>query len=207
VEKVSELLDAAHATSATTPDIGSTARGLSIVLLFGAYEQLMRSLCRSLLESASGLRVGVSRLTPGFKLVAVFNNLQGVTDVGPPKVWKKHGPEIISRLESGLAKDISTDIFPHDGSFMRPSQVSLFCSLFGLGDPGPILREVWSRLDSIVIARNDIAHGTLTADEVGRRYSVDEMRALAFLWQVRWTEFLDQVERLGATREFYRRRR
>ena len=47
----------------------------------------------------------------------------------------------------------------------------------------------------------------LTADEVGRRYTVDEMRALAYLWQVRWTDFLDVVETSAASRDFYRTRR
>lgn len=81
---------------------------------------------------------------------------------------------------SQIASKSTAGSFPHDGSYMRRSQVSLFCELLGIGDPGPILREVWSRLDTVVIARNDIAHGTVTPDEVGRRYSVDEVRALAY---------------------------
>jgi hypothetical protein len=87
---------------------------------------------------------------------------------------------------------------------MKRTQVSTFCSLFELGDPGPILREVWDRLDTIVTERNDIAHGKATADEVGRRYSIGEAKALVAVWHQRWGEFLDWVETSGSTRDFFR---
>lgn len=87
---------------------------------------------------------------------------------------------------------------------MKRSQVVLFSRLFGLDDPGPILKEVWSRLDTVVTERNNIAHGSLTADEVGRRYSLDDATELCRLWELRWSEFLSAAEVAGSTRAFYR---
>lgn len=77
---------------------------------------------------------------------------------------------------------------------MKASQVRLFCDLFDLGDPGPVLREVWPQLDTIVDLRNGIAHGRLTPDEVGRNYTHDEVLTLVNLWEIRWLEFIDWIE-------------
>jgi hypothetical protein len=71
----------------------------------------------------------------------------------------------------------------------------------------PVLREVWGRLDSIVSERNQIAHGRLTADEVGRNYSIGELMELVQLWRDRWGSFLGWVESKASTRDFFRTRR
>lgn len=204
VQRASDLLEATHPPAAGRADIGSSARGLVIVLLFAAYENLLTALCRSLLEAAASLRIGAKRLRPGFQVFAIANSLKGVFDAGRSTVFTNHGPQIVAQLRAGKARDIDTSIFPHDGSYMRKSQVLLFCELFGLPHPGATLREVWQRLDVVVTERNGIAHGRLTADEVGRNYTVDEMRALTYLWVIRWTEFLDLVEQSAANRNFYR---
>jgi hypothetical protein len=205
ISKAGEVLDASHPPVAGRPDVGSAARGLTIVLLYAAYEQLLTSLCRSLLETAASLRVGNKRLRPGLQLFSVFNLLQGAAAVGTPQVWRRHGPELIRTLHSGQVADLPTNLFPRDGSFMKRSQVTLFTDLMGLPHPGPVLKEVWARLDTVVGERNNIAHGNLTADEVGRRYSVVDVQALTYLWGIRWAEFLDAVEQAAATRDFYRR--
>jgi hypothetical protein len=87
---------------------------------------------------------------------------------------------------------------------MKREQVRVLCDLFELGDPAPVLREIWTRLNTIVDERNAVAHGRQTPDEVGRNYSLAELQTLVDLWQQRWGEFLDLVEALAATRDFYR---
>jgi hypothetical protein len=90
---------------------------------------------------------------------------------------------------------------------MQTPQVTTFCRIFGLGDPAPVLREVWSRLDTIVTERNGIAHGRLTPDEVGRTYSLADLNSLVDLWEQRWGDFLRWVEQQASTRDFFRTRR
>lgn len=204
VAKACELLDASHPPVTGRPDVGSAARGLSIVLLYAAYEKLLTSLCRSMLETAATLRVGNKRLRPGLRVFSIFNLLHGVTDVGPSQVWKKYGPEVVDALEYGKVKNLPTNLFPRDGSFMKRSQVTLFAELMGLPSPGPILQEVWARLDTVVTERNSIAHGNLTADDVGRNYTITEVTVLAYFWELRWTQFLDAVEAVASIRDFYR---
>ena len=184
--------------------LAAQTRGLSVVLLFASYERLIKTLCRTVLETASALRVGTKRLKPGLRLFVAANKLEGITSVSMSKVWRSHGPALIGLLDSTMCNALQVNSFPDDGSFMRTSQVSLLCELFDIGDPGPILQEVWGRLDTVVVERNSIAHGTTTADEVGRRYTIHDLRTHVDDWQLRWSEFLDHVETMGSTRDFYR---
>lgn len=87
---------------------------------------------------------------------------------------------------------------------MKRSQVELFCEIFDLGDPGPVLQEVWGRLNTVVTERNGIAHGSMTPEEVGRNYSLAEIQMLVNLWQQRWIDFINYVESRALKRSFYR---
>jgi hypothetical protein len=176
-----------------------------MVMLFASYEKLLRSTCISLLETAASLRVKNSRLHPGLQLFAVYPKLEGLIDAGKKSIWTTHGPAIVSRLGSGDCSEIAASLFPNDGSFMRQSQVELFSNMFGLPHPGGVLLEVWQRLDQVVRDRNAVAHGDETAEQVGRRYTEDEMLALVYFWHLRWGDFVDDVETRGAQRGFYRR--
>lgn len=205
IQSIRALLDATHRSPAPLhPDISREARGLCVVLLHAAYERLLTSLCRSLLETARGLRVSNRRLKPGFQLFAAFPKVEAASSVGKSTIWREKGLDLVKSVSERRECTIQTDIFPDDGSYMKQSQVRTFCTLFDLGPPGPLLREVWSRLDTIVTERNGIAHGRLTADQVGRNYSIQDMEALVTMWHLRWGEFLDHAEAKASTRDFYR---
>ncbi len=209
IDAIRRILAVSHPTPSPAPnmDIGREARGLCIVLLFAAYEHLLTSLCRGLLEAASRLRVGNRRLKPGIRLFAVHGDFQAIQASSTGKLWNEYGPRLFQRLEQPRPCSINVDLFPADGSFMKRSQVSLFCRLFDLGDPGAVLKEAWGNLDSIVSQRNAIAHGGQTPEEVGRNYSISDINGLVDSWELRWREFLDHVELSAASRDFFRNRR
>ena len=184
-------------------DVSREARGLAVVLLFAAYEHLLTSLCRSLLEAAARSRARARRLKPGIQLFLVHGELAGLADGGRRKLWKLSGPRLITALGERPAKELDPELFPDDGSFMKASQVKVFCDIFDLGDPAPVLREVWDRINAIVDQRNAVAHGRLRPEEVGRDYSHDEMLQLTASWEARWTDFLTWVESNCHGRAFY----
>ena len=149
------------------------------------------------------LRVGNRRLRPGLKLIAAYPKLVSVSDSKSSAVWVR-GADVIDQIFSTSVCTVSPDVFPNDGSNFRKSQVITFCSVFGLSNPAPVLREVWGRLDTIVTERNGVAHGRLTPEEMGRNYTENDMNQLIDLWQLRWTDFLNWVEASAATRDFFR---
>jgi hypothetical protein len=186
------------------PDVSREARGLVIVLLYASYEQLLTSLCRSLLETTAALRVGNRRLRPGFQVFAAYSKLQAANVATQSAIWRGHGLDVVKTIADRRFCTISSDVFPYDGTNMKRTQVSTFCNIFELGDPAPILREIWGRLDTIVAERNGIAHGRLRPEEIGRNYSISDLQSLVDLWEKRWNDFLDAVEAKASTRAFYR---
>ena len=177
---------------------------MAIVLLFASYENLLVSLCRSLLEAAKGSGFSNRDLRPGFRLFAIHGSLQGISATSLSRVWKDLGPALVATLGDEANCSVDSALFPADGSFMKSSQVHVFCALFELGDPGPVLKEVWSRLDTVVTQRNAIAHGLLSPEEVGRGYTIGEFRLLVDLWHQRWIDFIDHVESKVITPGFFR---
>lgn len=186
------------------PNISREVRGLAVLLLFASYENLLTSLCRGLLETASKLRVGNRRLKTGFRQFAVHGLFDSIRGASEKKLWKETGRKLLEQAFSPRACTIDAAVFPTDGSFMKCSQVSLMFDIFELGDPGPILKEIWARLDTIVVERNNIAHGKSAPEDIGRGYTSQEIRDLVDLWDRRWIELIDYVEARAASRDFYR---
>jgi hypothetical protein len=209
VDAIRRLVDAAHPAKPVAPaaDISRETRGIAIVLLFASYENLLTGICRGLLESAVRLRVGTRRLKSGIRLFAIHRDLQAIKDLPEVRIWRDKGLKLIESVSNSRTCTVDVDIFPSDGSFMKSSQVRLFCQLFELGDPASILKEVWLKLDTIVTQRNGIAHGRLAPEEVGRHYTITDLRSLIDSWELRWTEFIQHVASKASSRDFFRERR
>jgi hypothetical protein len=136
---------------------------------------------------------------------ALVDKAKATRDRSVKKLYSDSLPEIIDTFHAGRAMAvINTSAFPDDGSFMKASQVQLWCRIFAVPAPAGILRRTWASLDAIVAERNGVAHGSETASEIGRRYTEGDMRTLIANWRHDWTAFLTQVGTLALTRDFYR---
>lgn len=205
IDVVVSLIDETHPTPPAVGPISREARGLAIVLLFAAYEELLRSLTRTLLETVVQLRISNSRLQPGLRAFAVRDAAKSLRDVGEKKVFAKAIPtlvEVIGRADR--TPTINPEDFPDDGSFMKQSQVVVWANTFQIGPPGAHLKRVWNSIDAVVTQRNKIAHGALTPQEVGRDYTESEIRTLIADWHADWDGFLVHVEKCASTRDFFR---
>lgn len=202
------LMDATHQTAGSGNLPGPAARearGLVIVMLFASYENLLRSMTRTLLEAAVRCRVSTKRLQPGIMAFALANTAKAARDRSEKKLYSDSLPGIIKAFHSDRSScTIDTGAFPDDGSYMKSSQVKLWCRTFGVGAPAAILRRTWTSLDAIVSQRNEIAHGSKTASEIGRRYTEQEVRRLVDEWRLDWTDFLNHVNALAGARDFFR---
>ena len=202
---VVSLVDEAHPAPPAIGPISRETRGLAVVLLFAAYEELLTSLTRTLLEAVVRLRVSNSRMQPGIRAFAIRNAAKSLRDVSERKLFVSALPTLVEvAARSDRNPTISTDDFPNDGSFMKRSQVVVWAKTFGIGLPGPILQNIWNSIDTIVVQRNAVAHGSQTPQEVGRNYTEAEMRKLIANWSSDWDAFLVHVEMRASTRDFFR---
>ncbi|MFE9052078.1 MAE_28990/MAE_18760 family HEPN-like nuclease [Streptomyces rubiginosohelvolus] len=205
---VRKILDATDITinsinAGSGIDISREGRGLSIVLLYAAYENLLKGVSRTLLESAAQLRVGNRRLKPNFQVFAIHSKLQALTNLSPAHIWKGSGRKVVDAVAERTCS-INSNLFPNDGSHMKTKQVITFCEVYGLGAPATILGDAWGRINTVVSERNSVAHGQQTPEEVGRKYSIAEIRKLVDIWEARWCDFLADVEKKASSRDFYR---
>lgn len=204
ISAILKLIDATHPDSSSS-GVSRETRGLAIVLLYASYENLLTGLTRTLLEAASRCRVSNKRLRPGFRLFTVDSSVRSLRDVSERKVYASALPQLIAQASSGsVPSTINTNAFPYDGSFFKRSQISLWCSTFEIPNPISLLANIWGEIDTIVADRNGIAHGRLTPDEVGRRYTETDIRTLISDWRSDWSSFLVEVQRLASSRDFFR---
>lgn len=210
IDAITRLLDATHpavgaASSASTPSISRETRGVVIVLLFASYEHLLTSLTRTLLEATIRVGVGNKRLQPGLRALAFANAAKSIRAVSEKKLYSTTLPKLVKVADpGGRLCTIDPNSFPSDGSFMKRTQIVVWCNIFGVPDPRSILHRRWDEIDGVVSARNAVAHGSQTPDEVGRNYSEGEIRDLVKDWHDDWTDFLQVVVTLASTRSFFR---
>ncbi len=202
---IERILDETHPAAPAQRPIAREARGMAIVLIFAAYEELLTSLNRSLLEVAARMRVGNRRLQPGLRAFAMHESAKSLRGVSERKLFVTALPAVVEKAaQSAAGPTINPDVFPSDGSFMKRSQIKLWCDLFRIGDPAPVLQNIWQQIDTVVTQRNGVAHGRLAPQDVGRSYTEDEIRLLVENWGRDWGAFLDLVEARAQDRSFYR---
>lgn len=209
VDSINRLIEVTHPSEESSDGfmgVQREARGLSILLLFASYENLLRSLTRTLLEGAARCRVSNGRLQPGFRLFALESRAKSLRDISTKKLYTQDGIiAFINSVESGeRPATINTNAFPDDGSFFRRSQLELWCQIFRVENASSLLGETWQRLDAIVRDRNKIAHGEVTPDDVGRRYTQPEISNVIADWSTDWVCFLREIEQLASTRDYFR---
>lgn len=175
-------------------DLSRETRGLAYVLLYAAYERLLKSTCRELLETAATHDGNLSDLKPYFCIAGIHASLQSVRDSSDRKrLLSQTALDIIRIITDENAQYVPVDFFPEDGSHMRKEQVSFMCSFFNLSDPRAIFQSDFELIDRVVNNRNAIAHGGRLPEEVGREYTYMEMTDLVDKWESRWMQFLDLV--------------
>ena len=185
--------------------ISREARGLAVVLLFAAYENLLTSLTRTIIEGAIRCNVGNRRLRPGLRAVALEGAAKSIRDVSEKKLYISALPALVDlAAPAGRRCTLDPSSFPNDGSYMRRSQIELWCTTFEVPHPATLLHRTWPVIDTVVSERNGVAHGRLTPEDVGRRYSEADMRGLIANWHDDWKDFLLDVSARAQTRDFYR---
>ena len=159
-----------------------TAKGISFVFLFSAYEQLLKGTVRAVLETANSYRGKLKNMQDGFIAAALNSSFRSYAD----------------------ASNVKTKI--GDGSYMKSTQVRTICYLFDLGDPAPILGRAWSHIDDFQYKRNEIAHGSVLPSKIGENYSALEIESFYSEWRCSWVAFAEHIEKESLNPRFWTRR-
>ncbi len=202
LDSIKRLVDSGQMTAGTEGDISRETRGLAQVMLFASYERLLKSMCREIIEAAKSHQGKQKNLRKCFQVIGMTRTFESLRDQGQKKVWIDAAPKVFD-MRDKPSSEISADFFPDDGSFMRETQVKCFCDFFDLPNPEPILEKAWNMIPAVTNARNGIAHGVLTAEEVGRNMSYSDTIGQISTWQEKWLLFVDFVESIVGSETYY----
>lgn len=110
-----------------SPDdiLSKTAKGISFVFLFSAYEQLLKGTVRAVLETANSYRGKLKNMQDGFIAAALNSSFRSYADVANVKTKIGNVKGVRSLLDSYVRDLKFTDYFPDDGSYMKSTQVRL----------------------------------------------------------------------------------
>lgn len=151
-----------------------TAKGIVFVQVYAAYEYLTRAVVQTAVDSIvlSGYRL--NDLRPPLMALFLYPELESQQMCQKKRVWDAR-ITLFEKLFSNAKANIPNTTFPLNGEHFRHSQLLTIFRIFGIKrSPAHRTRHLL-RIDEVVGNRNDIAHGLLTADAVGRRYSRKEV--------------------------------
>ena len=106
--------------------------------------------------------------------LALSSKITSIKDVGRNKLWDKKA-ELFNELEINPLVNIDEALIPTDGRNITTSQLKSIWNVFAIGLPIVPRPELGSRINEITENRRSISHGRNKPEEVGRRYTDDEI--------------------------------
>ncbi len=177
------------ASKAFRGDLAATAKGLVFVQLYAAYEYAVRAAVETAIDSINLHQTRMRDIRPQLLALYLDPLLTSLRDSGRDRVWEKR-VEIFEQAFSANLANLSQETRPpSDGSHYRHTQLLMILRVFGITRKPVRRRRHLYRIDEVVNNRNQIAHGSEKAEDVGRRYTRDEvnhiisqMRSVSLLW-------------------------
>jgi len=156
-------------------ELSQTARGLAFVQIYAIHEYTVVTAAEHAAGAVAAQAHSFTKLRPS--LLALFLNaeLQSVRDSEKTQ-WESR----LALFEKANSKQpavfVGAAALPADGSHFRHTHVELILRVFGIKRKLTRRKRHLFLIDQVVNHRNEIAHGSFTAAEVGRGYSNEEVR-------------------------------
>ncbi|MBD2872396.1 MAE_28990/MAE_18760 family HEPN-like nuclease [Paenibacillus arenilitoris] len=149
-------------------------RGLFFVYLYGVVEYTVKNTVSTCINEINNQSYKYIDLKPLLFSLILDGDFNALFQIGSDKKWEKRW-KILSSISSEEIVNISNNLMPTDGKNIRYAQLQSIWKSFCIEKP--ILPRVDSGgiLNEIVEKRNKIAHGEETPEEVGRRFSFDDL--------------------------------
>lgn len=172
---VRAIEDAELRSGMAVSSITRAAKGLVFVVLYAAYEYCVHQAFRATVLALNAHSVPHRQLAPGALALALDSECSTLRDKVVERAWEDR-LSLFQKSRDASPATIRDSVFPADGSHMRAGQLRTLQVLFGV--PNPLLPHprMATRINELVEHRNAIAHGRERAEDVGGRYTVDELK-------------------------------
>jgi hypothetical protein len=171
------------ATKTFQGSVGATAKGYMFVEIYAIYEYTVRTAVQTAISSLNSRKHRLCDLTPTLLALYLDPELRSLRDAGNKKVWEARRTLFAKAFAKDAALIAADTKLPDDGSHFRYSHLLTIMAVFNIRRrPVRNLQHV-PRINEVVDHRNQIAHGSDTAENIGRRYTRAEV--LTVLRQMR----------------------
>lgn len=151
----------------------SVYKGVFFVLLYGALEYALTSLVSSTIQFINDQNLNLERLKPRLYSLSLDPQCEGIRN-GRSKKWiKQH--ELFTKLEEQTVFQAESTIFPSERGNIRFKQISFVWSVFDLQTPAILQKEIIGVFETLADNRMAIAHGRMPPQDIGKRYSKEEL--------------------------------
>jgi len=151
--------------------LAATFKGLTFVQLYACYEYVVRGSVQAMLSAISAESPEFRQLKAHVLSLALDARFEATSNCGPRRRWETRIALLDEATSANPASAIPDTAFPSDGSHYRVRQLQTIWRVFGITEPVVPEPKHNGRIDELVENRNAVAHGRRTAEEVGRRYS------------------------------------
>ena len=177
-----------RATQSFRGDIAAAAKGLAFVQAYAVYEFTVKSAVQISIDAINSHGTMLKEMSPSLLALYLDPELSALRDCGIRGVWNNR-IQIFQRAFSSDPVQLSSGTSPPtDGSHYRHTNLLMIFEVFGIRRLPVRRRRHLFRIDEVVNNRNQIAHGSETAEEVGRRYTrpeishvIDQMESVCLL--------------------------
>ena len=155
--------------------LASACKGLAFVQLYATYEYSVRSAVQATLVALRTAGVEIRTLRRDLLALVLDSHWDSVSKSGRPRVWGSRMALMASIDSSETTSTLRDDLFPSDGSHYRIQQLHTIWNIFSVSVPVVSEPRLIGRVEELVENRNAISHGRRTPEEVGGRYSWQEI--------------------------------
>ncbi len=126
------------------------------------------------LTAIANLGIELRELHPGLLSLALHDNLRSIKD-STANQWRARR-ELFESLQARLSSDINVESFPADGTHYRRTQIETIWVVFGIKTRIVPDRRLLPLIDEVVEHRNAVAHGREKPEDIGGRYTSQEIK-------------------------------
>lgn len=159
----------------TNNDVSSINKGLFFVYIYGIFEDTIREIVVATINEINNNSFKINQCSFGLFPLVFTNEYDALHNVGNDKKWERRW-DISNKLINNDIVSIPTDTFPTDGKNIRIRQLKSIANSFGVNCNVLPRPEVGGYVQTMVNNRNDIAHGNKLPKEVGRGYTINDIK-------------------------------
>jgi hypothetical protein len=156
-------------------DFDNATKGLFFVYLYGVFENIIKTTVTVTIECINNSSIALSNCKKELLCMAFDGEYTSLYNVGNDKKWEKRW-NISTRLRENLNIIINPNVFPTDGKNIKVKELESIFKSFGFIEDILPRGEIGGYINEMVKNRNHIAHGDELPHEVGRRYTITDIK-------------------------------